>query len=134
MNYKKNIIAPELHDAQLNGVRRDEATQTVELVFLKADGQYLTVVLSEVSQFRCTDFGLQNVVFQFIVQGANESLTESEIKFKVVWMLTNDSNELLANDSEIDTIVRLVMGGEILLVVLTPSWGAQLVATVKGIS
>jgi hypothetical protein len=134
MNYKTNIIAPELHDAQLNGVLRDALAQTVDLVFMKADGQYVTVVLSEVAQFRCTDFGLQNVVFQFIVQDVNETLTESEIKSKVTWMFTNDSGELLANATEIEAVVRLVMTGKILLIVLTPSWGAQLVATAKGIS
>lgn len=124
-----NKLVPELHDAELISLRYEEKTKTIELVFIGADAQYATLILNEVRQFRCTDFGLQNVVFELVIHGVNEVLTENAIRSNVVWMFTNDSREQLANSAEIEAVVQLVLEKRILLIVMTPSWGAQIVAT-----
>lgn len=136
MNYKaksSGMSAPELHDAELIGIRHDEKDGTVELAFRKPDGQSAKILLIGVVQFRCTDFGLQNVVFQLVVTGANEAVSGDEIRSHVAWMSTADNKEELASGAEIEAVVKLVKTDKLLLVVLTPSWGAQVVATAKDI-
>lgn len=128
-----NIVIPELHDAELIDMCHDSKSKTIELRFIGTDGQHVNFILSGIKQFRCTDFGLQNVVFQLVVHGINEVLTESEINSNLVWMFTNDSREILATTAEIDSIVELVMTKKNLMVVLTPSCGAQLVAITDSI-
>jgi hypothetical protein len=128
-----STVIPELHDAELIDMRHDSESKTIELRFLGVDKQYVAFTLSGIEQFRCTDFGLQNVVFQLAVHGVNEVLTESEINSNLAWMFTNNSGEKLATDAEIESIGKLVMSEKILIVVLTPSCGAQLVAVTKGI-
>ncbi len=128
-----STVIPELHDAELIEMRHDSKSKTMELRFLDAGEQPVDLTLSQIKQFRCTDFGLQNVVFQFVVHGVNEALTESEINSNLTWMYTNDSREILATTEEIDSIVELVMKREVLMVVLTPSFGAQFVAITNDI-
>lgn len=137
MNYKVengSMFIPELHDAELTGMRHDAKGETIELVFRKPDGQCSSILLNGIVQFRCTDFGLQNVVFELIVNGVNETLSEDEIRSHVIWMSITDSREQLANPVEIEAIVKLVSMDKLLLIVLMPSWGAQVVATTKDIS
>jgi hypothetical protein len=128
------MSAPELHDAELSGIRHDAAAKTVECVFRRPGGQYSTLVLEEIEQFRCTDFGRQNVVLQLIVHGVNETLLEDELRSHVAWMSATADGEQLANPAEIDAVVKRVLSGVLLLIVLVPSWGAQLTATANRIS
>lgn len=137
MNYtveNGSMCVPELHDAELTGMRHDGKNGTVELVFCKPGGQCCSILLNGIVQFRCTDFGLQNVVFELIVNGANETLSEDQIRSHVTWLSTTDSREQLASPAEIEAIVKLVLMDELSLVVLMPSWGAQVVATSKDVS
>lgn len=129
-----NTIVTELHDAELISLRHETKTKTVELIFLTTDAQYLTFVLHGVTQLRCTDFGLQNVVFQLNIHGVNEVLTENTIRSNVVWLFANDSGEQLANFAEIEAVVQQVLERRVLLIVMTPSWGAQIVALAERIS
>lgn len=124
---------PELHDAELYAVRHEVASNAVECIFRKADGYDLTVSLAGVERFRCTDFGLQNVVLELIVIDATDRSKEGELRGHLQWISATSDGENLAKAQEIETAVQNVLDGKYILVSLIPSWGAQICALAKGL-
>jgi hypothetical protein len=128
------MLIPDLHDAALFAIRHDATAKTLECVFLKPTGQHSTLVLDEVKQFRCTDFGMQNVVLRLVVHGANRTLSEDELRSHISWISATTDGEQLTSPAEIDDVIKRVAANELVLIVLVPSWGAELAATARKVS
>jgi hypothetical protein len=124
---------PDLHDAELYAVRHDTASCTVECVLRKVDGHDLTLTLTGIERFRCSDFGLQNVVLELIVIDTTRRPTQDEIRGHLQWISATSDGESLLGAKEIETAVQNVLDGKYVLVSMTPSWGAQMCALAKGV-
>jgi hypothetical protein len=123
-----------LHDAELFAIRHDGTAKTLECVFRQPTGKQSTLVLDAVEQLRCTDFGMQNVVLQLIVHGANQTLSKDELRSHISWMSETSDGAQLKSPAQIDKILNRVVANDLVLIVLIPSWGAELTATASSIS
>ncbi len=122
-----------LHDAELFAIRNDPGSSEVEFVFRKVDGCDSTLLLTGVQRFRCSDFGLQNVVLQLVVFDPKQQPTLDEIRQHVQWISTTSDGERVSTELEIETAAQDVLEGRVVLVRLIPSWGAQAGALAKSI-
>ena len=118
-------ITPNLHDAELYALRHDANSGTVESVFRTVAGEDAALLLSGVTRFRCTDFGLQNVVFE-LMSTAWQQISFEDLHSYVIWLYTTADGEQLVSAEKIEQIVQDVMQGKLQCVFLIPSWGAQL--------
>jgi hypothetical protein len=125
---------PHLHDAELLAICHDPASGKIECTFRKVDAHDVTLSLTGIEKFRCSDFGLQNVVLELVVAGGTQQLKPEELRAHIRWISGTSDGEVLATSSEIDCAVQNVLDGKWLLVFLIPSWGAQLGALVNGLN
>lgn len=116
---------PNLHDAELYAVRHDSSGDTVQCVFSTPEGVDAVLLLGGVTKFRCTDFGLQNVVLELVGTPWQE-LDPEKLRSYVSWLSGTTDGEQLAEPEEIGLIVREVLEGKAHCVFLIPSWGCQL--------
>lgn len=129
----RSTLTPDLHDAELYAVRHDAASSTVECVFRKVDGADLTLLLTGVERFRCSDFGLQNVVLELIVVDATQRPRQGDLRAHLQWIASTSDRENLLSAQEIDTAIQNVLDGKCILVSLIPSWGAQICALAQSV-
>ena len=115
----------DLHDAELYALRHDVDAGTVQCVFRTAEGRDSVLLLSGITQFRCTDFGLQNVVLE-LVGTPWQALELEELRSYVSWLSSTTDGEQVANPDAIEQSVQGVLEGKAHCVFLIPSWGAQL--------
>jgi hypothetical protein len=116
---------PNLHDAELYALRHDSNVGTVQCVFRTGEGQDAVLLLSGVAKFRCTDFGLQNVVLE-LVSTAWQEVDPEDLRSYVGWLSATTDGEQLAKPEEIALTVQDVLEGRSHCVFLIPSWGSQL--------
>ncbi len=138
MNLTEKIEAnskpiPDLHDAELYAIRHNTESCTVECVFRKVDGHDLTLTLTGIERFRCSDFGLQNVVLELIVIDTTRRPTQDELRGHLQWISATSDGGSLLSAQEVEAAVQNVLDGKYVLVSLIPSWGAQVRALAKGI-
>ena len=114
-----------LHDAELYAMRHDLSDDTVECVFSTTEGRDAVLLMSGVTRFRCTDFGLQNVVLE-LVGTPWQDMHPEKLRSYVSWLSATTDGEQLTMPEEIELIVRDVLEGRSHCVFLIPSWGCQL--------
>ena len=124
---------PQLHDAELVGLNRDGPAGAIECSFrCPVDGKVATLRLLGVQSFRCTDFGLQNVVLEtVIISGEGSDVRELERHLR--WIATTSDNEFLTNSDQLARTLQAIESGRLVLVVIIPSWGAQLAAVARNV-
>lgn len=115
----------DVHDAELYALRHDASAGTVQCVFRSAEGQEAVLLLSGISKFRCTDFGLQNVVLE-LVSTAWQEVSPDDLRSYVAWLFTTADGEQLAKADELELVVQDVVERRSQCLFLIPSWGAQL--------
>lgn len=121
---------PDMHDAELYALCHDLSIGSVRCLFRTSEGQEAVLLLSGVSKFRCTDFGLQNVVLE-LVSTAWQEVAPENLHSYVSWLSVTAEGEQLASAEDIELTVRNVLEGSAHCVFLIPSWGSQLGAIVK---
>lgn len=115
-----------LHDAELCALSQDAEAGNLQCVFRTVDGRCVTLLLGGVTKFRCTDFGMQNVVFQLVVSDSTHTINPQDVHTYVTWMSATAEGEQLAQPREIQVSIDQVLSGRSRCVFLIPSWGAQL--------
>lgn len=121
------------HDAELRQISHIADVNRLELGFEKADGQFVVISLRGLVAFRVVDFGLQNVVSMLLVQGFNLKLTKPELVDRVGWISNNCDGDQLSDLATVNTLVQRVDSGELLLFILEPSWGAEMIVLAEKI-
>lgn len=121
------------HDAELRQMSHIADVNRLELGFERADGQFVVISLRGLVAFRAVDFGLQNVVSRLLVHGLNLKLTQPELVDHVGWTLNSCDSDQLSDPATVSTLVSRVDSGELLLFILEPSWGAEMIALAKKI-
>lgn len=116
---------PDLHDAELYALRHDMDAGTVQCMFRTAESRDSVLLLSGITQFRCTDFGLQNVVLE-LVGTPWQAVELAELRSYVGWLFSTTDGDQLAKPDAIEQTAQEVAEGKAHCVFLIPSWGAQL--------
>ena len=115
------------HDAELRQVSHKAEFGLLELGFEKADGQFVVITLCRVTAFRVTDMAMQNVVSRLLVHGVNVNLAEIELADRIGWVSRTCDGEQLSEPATLNRLIERVNSGELLLFILEPSWGAELI-------
>lgn len=127
MNMENVERLSTFHDAELRQVSHKAEFGLLELGFEKADGQFVVMSLCRVAAFRVTDMAMQNVVSRLLIHGVNIKLTENELADRIGWVSKTCDGEQLSEPSTLSMLIDKVNSGEMLLFILEPSWGAELI-------
>ena len=123
MNFK---VASAYHDAELKGIDSSNASDIV-LYFCLENGQKLSLTLHGCEFFRVTDFVSQNVVSRLLIfQG--QDIDKGSVIEKLRWATSLCDSKSFLEQEKLDEIITKIQKGERSLLVLEPSWGAELVA------
>jgi hypothetical protein len=121
---------PDLHDAELYAMHHDASAGTIQCFFRTEDSKEIEVILTGVTKFRCTDFGLQNVVL-ICVSTAWQEITTEELRSYIAWVSTTVDGEQLAKLDQIELVLQNVLNGSLHCIFVLPSWGAQMGAVAE---
>lgn len=119
------ISFADLRGAELYALRKDSFAKTVHCAFRIADGSDAVLLLSGVTQLRCTDFGTKNVVFE-LVGTPWEKLDPLSLLAYVNWFFGATESEHLVKPEEFESVMRDLLEGRSHGVFLIPSLGGQL--------
>lgn len=118
-------IVSGYHDAELKGVDSSDA-RSVVLSFCLQDGQKKSLKLNNCEFFRVNDFVSQNVVSRLLIyQG--QDIDKLSVIEKLEWATSLCDTSSFLGEERLDDIVAKMQRGECSLLVLEPSWGAELV-------
>ncbi|SDJ04196.1 hypothetical protein SAMN04487926_1317 [Paraburkholderia steynii] len=114
------------HDAEIAGVAYSRASGSALLNLERVISTETRIGFSGVKALRVSDFGLQNVISRVLISGSHRFSTD-EIRDHVQWAYSqHDYNASLA-DEKIAEIEAAVSQGELVLFVIEPSVGAEIV-------
>jgi hypothetical protein len=114
------------HDAELIGVTIDRHRQTAELRFTWTDQSGVTLALRGVRDFRVTDLISQNVVSRLMLHDAT-AFSATHIRAAIGW--ARNFFETQPGFDHVDGVIEKIRDGALALLILEPSWGAELVAS-----
>lgn len=119
-----------LHDAELIGVEIDRANERARLTLRLESGQTQLVELSGLKAFRSEDVTLQNVVSRLLRSSRGE-IASGHLDGWLSWATSlSDSGSWLSEQRRGEWLAACA-SGELELVVLEPSAGAQVAAVCK---
>jgi len=114
------------HEAELTGVTINRHDRIAELHFIWPDRSAVTLALQGVEDFRVTDLIPQNVVSRLMLHDAT-AFSASHIRAAIAW--ARSFFEAQPDAHHVDKIIEQVQNGALGLLILEPSWGAELVAS-----
>jgi hypothetical protein len=120
------------HDAVIYGVAADEVSGELLLSVKLENGTRKALALDGCEMFRVVDFTPQNVVSRLMVFRGS-SIDESFLSEKLEWITSFcDASSYLSEDRRQD-IIRRIKVGQLSLVVVEPSVGAEISALCRNI-
>lgn len=124
-------VYQNFHDAELKSIDNEKSGQIV-LLFRTPDGGSKSITLEGVRFFRLSDFVTQNVVSRLLIfRGPDIDIPEVSERLK--WATSrSDMDSFLSDEKLIETITE-IQTSEYGLLVIEPSWGAELVVLFKEI-
>jgi hypothetical protein len=126
-------IFDEFHDAELVAIEIDRHAKSLMLRFASGSSATKTIGLSGVSHFRAVDLITQNVVSRIIVSSLDKLSSEDSRRW-IGWVTSLSDNASFATDQQILDIEQRISQGELTLLVIEPSWGAEIVIIAKSYS
>jgi hypothetical protein len=127
MNTTKNY-----HDAELVGLHyiRDERRLTLD--FQRVSGELAVVRCEEVSVFRLGEMGLQNVTSRRLIS-SEKDFQADDIREHINWAASRDGWVYAMTDEQAATFVDKIRQRQLIVLVLEPSVGAELVVACKSV-
>lgn len=114
----------DFHDAELHCLQHDLGSNTVQCSFRTPEGRNVTLIMRGVTNFRCTDFGLQNVAFELICTASQEVAKEDICKY-AKWITSSTEADKLVAPKDLESEIDAILKNEKHCIFLIPSWGAQ---------
>jgi hypothetical protein len=99
----------------------------------KFDDTTRSVEANAVSHFRVTDLISQNVVSR-IITSKSSKLSPEGIRGYIGWVTSLSDGASFADDHQIDEIAQRISQGELILLAIDPSWGAEVVIIAQSFS
>lgn len=123
----------EIHDAELIGVELDRANERARLTLQLESGQTRLVDLSGLRAFRSEDVTLQNVVSRLLRSSRGE-ISPDHLDRWLSWATSLSDTGSWLSDQRRSEWLAACASGDLELVVLEPSAGAQIAAVCKKVS
>lgn len=123
----------EIHDAELIGVELDRANERARLTLQLESGQTRLVDLSGLRAFRSEDVTLQNVVSRLLRSSRGE-ISPDHLDRWLSWATSLSDTGSWLSDQRRSEWLAACASGDLELVVLEPSAGAQIVAVCEKVS
>lgn len=124
MNYE---LINGYHDAALKGIDAGGTPGSIALSFVMEDGQQKSLTLHACEIFRATDFVNQNVVSRLLLFRGPEIDTGVVID-KLRWASSLSDAKSYLSPEKVEVILAKIRSGQLSLLVLEPSCGAEMVA------
>ncbi len=112
-----------LHDAELYLVKMDRENATIDLGFKCIDHSVCTISFGKIWNYRIENIITQNVVSRILVSNTLRGFGD-DLEKTVRWAFSI-GNTLFISDEYVKEYVQRINSGELLLVYLDPSWGAE---------
>lgn len=113
------------HDAELNGIDTSDSSG-ITLWFAMVGGQRSMLKLTGREFFRVSDYFGQNVVSRLLIF-ANECADDVYIAERLRWATSSSDSGSFLSSEKMDEIIKKIRLGSLKLLVLEPSWGAEVV-------
>jgi len=121
---------PSFHDYELVGI--DSSNLPVLILALQGIGRTKHLYCQGVELFRVSDYIKQNVISRVIVT-PTDKLQSDDVKRAIIWGSSLSDTSLLIRDDAVEEYVARIYREELHLVLLEPSWGAEVVIVCKTI-
>lgn len=121
------------HDAELVGLSYARDRQHLLLNFQLVTGELAVVRCDGVTHFRLGEMGLQNVTSRLLISSEHE-FQPDDIRDHINWACSRDGREHLMTDSRAEHFRATIQHGEVTLLVLEPSVGAEVVVVCKSVT
>jgi hypothetical protein len=120
-------IIDGFHDAELTGISSGDSPRSIVLLFSLMNEQKRSLALRDCKIFRASDFVIQNVVSRLLLFHGPEIDTDS-VAERLRWASSlSDASSSLSHERQSELIEK-IRTGDLSLLVLEPSCGAELVA------
>jgi hypothetical protein len=126
LNEASEVIEPPLHDAKLYSICTEN--EIIKLGFTLADREQVYCSLINVKQFTCNNFKQGNIVLDLTLY-KGEALNEN-IKDKLFSKPIGYNNKF---ERYIESVNCKLINNELILVVLNPSYGAEIISICEDI-
>ncbi|SAL45825.1 hypothetical protein [Caballeronia humi] len=120
------ILAHNYHDAELAGVEYSREKASLLLAFDCVGEGVGKISCTGIRNFRLGEFGLQNVVSRLMVS-TSRTFAAEDIRAHVDWANSKDDVRRSMTDERARFFVDGISNGQLVLLVLEPSVGAELV-------
>jgi hypothetical protein len=127
-------VLAQFHDAELRKIVNNTDKRCIELYFKKSNEEFASIYIDNPIICRVVDFSLQNIVFRLIIDGCNSKFNSEELIWRVKWIAINCNRDNLLDYSAIDRIVTRLNIGELHLLIIESSWGAELAVIAESIT
>jgi len=129
---KLNDLVCKFHDANLYAIHSEIDAKIIRCNFFICDGKKVSLTMRGVDEFRCDDFGLQNIVWD-IVSTVWGRITEEDLKSYIEWIFRDSEWEERMIKKNVDLTLKKIISNELHCIFLIPSCGAQLAAIAQEI-
>jgi hypothetical protein len=119
------------HDSELWSVQYFKVSNTLELRFKDTGQEDKLISLLDCRLFRVADMGKQNVVSRLICISGAESDT-AYVAERLSWASSLSDTASYLDQHHLHDLIGGVSRSELCMIVLEPSWGAELVAICRG--
>jgi hypothetical protein len=116
------------HDAELIGVTVQRDSNIAELRFERIDGTTATITLNGLVDFRLVDLVRQNVVSRLMIHDAT-SFSAQDIRSAITWAQNLSDTQIVPSEEHLENVIESVRQGDLSVLILEPSAGAELVAS-----
>jgi hypothetical protein len=120
------------HDAEFIGLRYVRAERRLELNFELDSGGFAVVSCEGVSAFRLGEMGLQNVASRLLISSERE-IQPGDMRERINWAASRDDWEYAMTDEQAAHFITEIRQGNLTLLVLEPSIGAELVVVCSSV-
>ncbi|MXN80150.1 hypothetical protein GR157_36245 [Burkholderia sp. 4701] len=121
------------HDAEIGGIAYTRALRSVLLSLEQPGGKEAQLLFSGVRAFRVNDYGLENVVSRTLVS-TSRKFSREEIRDYVQWAQSEHNFKAPLTEARTKEIEAALSRGKLLLFVVEPSVGAEIVILCAGVS
>ncbi|WP_296229403.1 hypothetical protein [Ralstonia sp. UBA689] len=120
-------VLTKYHDAALVGLATGDVHNDLALSFKAENGDETTLILRECQFYRVVDFGAQNIVSRLLfIRGSGVDADAVEEKLR--WASSKVDAPSFLTPERLKVLIERIKGGELGLLYLEPSNGAELVA------
>jgi len=121
-----------IHDAEVVQVDMNKLNKRLILGFQTQKTELERLFLDDVAVFRINNFIKQNIVSRLITS-LTQSISDEEVTHWVKWTNSLDSDVMIKPEA-VQNYVNRIKNKELILLIIEPSWGAEIAVICRSFS